>query len=103
MTEAAPKTPRLRADFNGLFGDILCLSHGETCPDDEGREVALRAGMSVTAYDEDSDERGRRDDLCAGGTVEPAPDWLRQHGSRWILRIDGNGVWHESDFKDEGS
>lgn len=96
------KTMKLRADFNGLFGDILCLSHGETCMDEEGREITLRAGMSIIAYDEDADERGERDDLCAAGTVEPAPDWLRQHGAKWILRIDERGVWHESDAKDEG-
>jgi hypothetical protein len=96
------KIPKLRADFNGLFGDILCLSHGETCADEEGREVTLRAGMSVTAYEEDSDERGERDDLCAGGTIEPAPDWLRQHGSRWILRVDEKGLWHESDAGGDG-
>ena len=90
---------KLRADFNGLFGNILCLSHGESCVDEEGREVTLRAGMSVTAYDEDADEHGERDDICASGTVEPAPDGLRRHGSRWVLRIDENGVWHESDVK----
>ena len=100
MTEVAIKTPKLRADFNGLFGDILCLSHGDTCTDETGQVVTLREGMSVTAYDEDADEHGERDDLCASGTVEPAPDWLRQHGSRWILRIDENGVWHESDVKE---
>ena len=96
------KTPKLRADFNGLFGDVLCLSHGDTCTDEQGREIRLRAGMSVTAYDEDADEHGRRDDLCASGTVEPTPEGrLRQHGSRWILRIDEKGVWHESDVKGE--
>ena len=95
------KTPKLRADFNGLFGDILCLSHGDTCTDEAGRVITLRAGMSVTAYDEDADECGERDDLCASGTVEPVPDWLWQHGSRWVLRIDEEGVWHESDVRDD--
>ena len=93
------RTAKLRADFNGLFGDILCLSHADTCRDEEGREVTLRAGMPATAYDEDAGENGERDDLCASGTVEPAPDWLRQHGSRWVLRIDDKGVWHESDAR----
>ena len=90
---------RLRADFNGLFGDILCLSHGETCPDQHGVPIALQAGMLVTAYDEDFDEQGERDDLVATGTVEPAPDWLTCRGSRWVLRIDENGVRHESDTR----
>jgi hypothetical protein len=90
---------RLRADFNGLFGDILYLSHEDTCPDQHGVRVALRAGMLVTAYDEDSDEQGERDDLVATGTVEPAPDWLTCRGSKWVLRIDENGVRHESDLR----
>jgi hypothetical protein len=55
--------------------------------------------MLVTAYDEDSDEDGKRDDLVATGTVEPAPDWLTCKGSKWVLRIDGNGVRHESDLR----
>jgi hypothetical protein len=42
------------------------------------------------------DDRGDRD-LLASGTVERAPDWLANHGSRWILRIDERGVRHESD------
>jgi hypothetical protein len=90
---------RLRADFNGLFGDILCLSHGDTCPDQDGVPVALHAGMLVTAYDEDSDEQGKRDDLVATGPVEAAPDWLTCRGSKWVLRIDDNGVRHESDLQ----
>jgi hypothetical protein len=97
--EALP--PRLRADFNGLFGDVLCLSHGDTCPDERGSPVALRAGMRVVAFDQDADEHGQRDDLVAAGTVESAPDWLQCRGSKWILRIDESGVQHESDLRDD--
>jgi hypothetical protein len=90
---------RFRADFNGLFGDVLCLSHEDTCPNDVGAPVRLQAGMIVAAFDEDTDEKGRRDDLIATGVVEPAPDWLQCRGSRWILRIDRNGVRHESEVE----
>jgi hypothetical protein len=90
---------RLRADFNGLFGDILCLSHYDTCTNDVGEEVPLRAGMMVTAYDEDLDEAGKRDDLIATGVVEQSPGWLQCRGSKWILKIDHNGVRHESDIR----
>jgi len=91
------RQPRLRADFNGLFGDILCLSHEDTCEDEFGNVVVLRAGMVVTAYDEDPNDAGERDDLLASGTVEPSPDWLQCKGSRWALRIDSKGVHHQSD------
>jgi hypothetical protein len=93
------KSPKLRADFNGLFGDILCLSHEDTCLDDTGVAVRLREGLIVTAFDEDADENGNRDDLIAGGVVEPSPSWVRCNGSRWVLRIDEKGVRHESDLK----
>jgi hypothetical protein len=93
------KPTRLQADFNGLFGDLLCLSHEDTCPDENGAPVQLWAGMVVTAFDPDSNERGERDDLIATGTVEPSPEWLRCNGSRWALRIDHHGVRHESDLE----
>lgn len=96
MTE--PKTIRVRADFNGLFGELLCLSHRNTCEDADANVITLQAGMVLTAFDEDADEHGNRDDLVASGTVEPSPESIRCLGSRWVLRIDGNGVRHESDL-----
>jgi len=89
-------SPRLRADFNGLFGGLLCLSHRDTCEDEFGNTVVLRPGMVVTAYEEDANDAGERDDLLASGTVEPSPDWLQCKGSRWALRIDAKGVRHQS-------
>jgi hypothetical protein len=89
---------RLRADFNGLFGNILCLSHSDTCTDEVGTIVNLRPGMIVTAFDEDLDENGQRDNLLATGIVEASPQWLQCNGSRWIIRINEQGVRHESDL-----
>jgi hypothetical protein len=91
---------RVRADFNGLFGDLLCLSHGDTCAEKGGGVVQLKEGLILTAYDEDLDENGKHDDLIARGTVEASPEWLRCNGSRWVLRIDKNGVNHESDLQE---
>ena len=90
---------KVRADFNGLFGEVLCLSHEDTCVDETGAVLYLREGLILTAYDEDADEQGKRDDLLARGIVEAAPDWLRCNGSKWVLRIDENGVNHESDVR----
>ena len=44
---------RVRADFNGLFGELLCLSHKDTCEDANGNLMALKAGMLLTAFDEE--------------------------------------------------
>ena len=93
------KRIRIRADFNGLFGELLCISHSESCSDEQGRPVPLHSGMKLTAFDEDQDDDGNRDDLIASGTVEPAPDWLRCNGSRWVLKVDENGVQHQSDLR----
>ena len=89
---------RVRADFNGLFGEMLCLSHEDTCVDAHGIVVNLRKGMVLTVFDEDADEHGNRDDLVASGIVEPSPEELSCLGSRWILQIDRDGVIHESDL-----
>ena|SRR5215472_5681529 len=89
---------KLRADFNGLFGGILCLSHKETCTDENGNAVVVSEGMCVLAFDEDQDESRTRDDLIATGIVARSPDWLRREGSAWCLKIDSRGVRHESDL-----
>ena len=93
------KRLKVRGDFNGIFGDLLCLSHSEICKDEFGSDVILEEGMELTAFDEDSDEDGNRDDLIANGRVERSPDWLQNHGSKWVLRIDENGIMHESDLE----
>src|SRR5215468_746655 len=90
----------LYADFNGLFGDLLRLSHSDRRRDAEGNEVFLRAGMVVTAFEDDLDDEGNPDNLIATGVVEQSPHWLARNGSRWVLRIDQNGVRHESDLAD---
>jgi len=88
---------KLRADFNGCFSEVLCLSHSDTAVDENGQTVTLVAGMVITAYDEDINDTGGRDDLIATGIVEHAPEWLRCRGSKWVLRYDAKGVRHESD------
>jgi hypothetical protein len=95
--------PRLRADFNGLFGELLCLSHTDTALDDMGKPVILSAGMSATAFEEDADEQGHPDYLVASGIVERSPRWLRCNGSRWVLKIDRNGVRNEGKLPAEGT
>ena len=85
----------MQADFNGRFGDLMCPSHEDTCPDDAGNPAVLRAGMVVTAFEPDIED-GQPADTAATGIVELSPDWLQCAGSRWVLRIDEHGVRHES-------
>ncbi|MGA9544916.1 MAG: hypothetical protein WBQ85_15170 [Candidatus Sulfotelmatobacter sp.] len=89
---------KLQADFNGLFSELLCLSHTDTAVDEHGNIVTLAEGMQVTAFEENYED-GQRDDLIASGTVERAPEWLQCRGSRWVLRFDENGWRHESDLQ----
>lgn len=91
-------SPLIRADFNGLFGDLLCLSHTDTVKNQAGEEIRLRPGMEITVFDFDADEHGNPDNLFASGIVEPSPEWLSCRGSKWVLRIDSNGCRHESDM-----
>jgi hypothetical protein len=88
----------VRADFNGVFGELLCLSHSDEATTAAGRTVRLISGMQLTAFDEDSDEAGRPDALVATGVVERSPDWLQCNGSRWVLRIDSSGIRHASEL-----
>jgi len=91
------KSKWVRADFNGLFSQLLCLSHEDICLDSEGNRVELREGMILTAFDENY-EGDKRDDIFVSGVVEPSPEWLSCRGSRWVLRIDGDGLRWESDL-----
>ena len=92
------KKVRLRADFNGLFGAVLCLSYKDHSEDADGNPIPLHPGMEVIAFDEDENKCGQRDDLIVAGIVEASPEWLQCHGSRWALRIDENGVRNESEL-----
>jgi hypothetical protein len=90
---------KVRADFNGIFGDILCLSHKDTAEDEKGNEISLKEGMYVKAFDLDGDENGNPDDIIAFGIVAPSPEPLRCLGSKWVMRIDPRGILHESDLR----
>jgi hypothetical protein len=88
----------VRADFNGVVGDLLCLSHSDKVATESGDVVHLCSGMELTAFDDDADDRGRPDKILATGVVERSPDWLQCNGSRWVLRIDASGIRHASDL-----
>ena len=90
---------RLRGDFNGLFGDLLCLSHSDVATDEAGESVHLETDMEVVAFEEDSED-GQACFLVARGRVIPSPDDLQHNGSRWSLQIDQRGVRHVARLDD---
>jgi hypothetical protein len=92
-------TIRLQGDFNGLFGDLLCLSHSDVATDDTGASILLEDGMEAIAFEPDEDDSGPCF-LVAGGRVVPSPDSLQHRGSRWCLQIDHRGVRHVSSLDD---
>ena len=90
---------KLQADFNGIFGWLLCLSHEDTAKDESGNNIVLKEGMPVMAFDLDGDEQGNPDNIVAFGIVEPSPQSLRCNGSKWVLRIFAEpGIVHESEL-----
>lgn len=99
MSEPVPVAPHwVQADFNGYFGDLLCLSHGDTVTAMSGEQIALATGMELVAYEAD-EEDGQPCALLARGRVEPSPESLSRHGSRWVLRMEPPGVlsWRDLD------
>jgi hypothetical protein len=90
--------PKIHIDFNDLLApDLVLLSKGDVCEAADGQIVSLVEGMSVTVWEEDFDERGKRDDLIAQGIVirNTSTGWS-QH-VKWCCQIDGNGIRHRSD------
>jgi hypothetical protein len=81
---------RVRANFNGLFGELLRLSHKDTCVDADGNLVSLQSGMVLTASDEDAAERkpgrprGLRD--CGAITCIAKLPWLAVGSQDWPKR-----------------
>ena len=93
-------TTKLQADFNGLFGDVLCLSHDESAKDVTGEQITLTSGMPVLAFESDPDHDGNPAFLVARGRAEISPDELLCRGSRWCLHIDDQGVRHVASLDD---
>lgn len=92
-----PRDQWLTADFNGIHGEVLCISHDEHGWALSGEKVSLREGMIATVAEPDPNVNGEPDFLIATGVVERSPDWLQCTGSKWILRFDEDGVYHLSE------
>ena len=99
-----PQDSWVMTDFNGILeDDLVCLAHEDTITDQRGQVITLRPGLVLTAFDLDADAEGRPDAIFATGVVEPSPGYAQCRGSRWALRVDANGIRHESDLANEGT
>ena len=95
-----PKSEWVEADFNGILEPgLLCLSHADEVKDSQGNIIRLQEGMVLTAYDLDADENEKPDNIFATGIVERSPSYAKCKGSLWSLRINSDGIRHESDIK----
>ena len=90
-------TPRIQADFNGVFGDLLCISHSEAATTESGETVT--EGMELVVYESDIED-GKPAFLVARGRAVVSPPDFQHNGSRWCLRIDERGVRHEASLDD---
>ncbi len=81
-------TIRIRADFNGLFGDLLCLSHSHHGVTESGEYHEFVEGDIVLAFEPDTDDDGSPAYLVASGRVVRSPSELCNNGSVWSLAID---------------
>jgi hypothetical protein len=92
-----PKSEWVWADFYGILEPgLLCLSHTDETTTAQGKTIPLHAGMILTAYDIAVDENGAPDNVFASGVVERSPSYAQYKGSVWSLRIDSDGIRHES-------
>jgi hypothetical protein len=95
-----PKSEWVLADFYGILEPgLLCLSHTNDVTTEQGQIIALHAGMVLTAFDLATDDNGNPGKIFATGVVERSPDYALYKGSLWSLRIDSDGIRHESDIK----
>jgi hypothetical protein len=90
--------PRIPVNFNEMVShDEVLLSRDDIATASDGSVVLLREGVRLAVYEDDVDAQGKVDRLIADGTAA-----LNQHGGwtagvRWTLKIDAQGVRHESE------
>ena len=89
--------PMLYVDFNEMLAfDLFLLSKGGQTIDSNGEPVMLHEGMAITVYSDDLDENNNVDNLIASGTAERNTDTGWSKHVQWCVRIDSNGIRHQS-------
>jgi hypothetical protein len=89
---------KIQADFNGIFGNLLCISHSDTAQDENGAAILLREGQELLAFDTD-EEDGEPCFLVARGRAIRSPVSV-PHDSKWCLQINAQGIRHVKTLAD---
>jgi hypothetical protein len=85
--------PRVYADFQNLDGaNQLRLTCAGTTRDLRRLGLELREGLALTLYTDDTDDRGRPDELLADGVVRYNAD-----EQCWVAEVDWGAVRHASE------
>ncbi len=92
--------PRLYVDFNELIEpNLVALSKDDTKLTLTGENILLREGLLIEVHSDDVSDEGEPDNLIASGVVERNSKTGWASHIKWCCRIDGNGIRHESDLK----
>jgi len=96
-------TPRICVDFNEMpcAGEVL-LSQEDSKIDSSGSLVHFHEGKEVTVYMDDCDENGNPDRLIAKGNAMRNGHGGWTAAARWLLKIDEDGIRHESETHRHG-
>jgi hypothetical protein len=85
--------PRVYTDFQNLDGaNQLRLTCAGTTRDLRRLGLELREGLALTLYTDDTDDRGRPDELLADGVVRYNAD-----EQCWVAEVDWGAVRHASE------
>jgi hypothetical protein len=77
----------------GLVAYIACAVHNWLHSKGQGQK------STSNSYAEKAAQASERAPHIASGTAELSPGWLQSRSSRWVLRIDANGVRSESELE----
>ena len=92
---------RIYVDFNEMVtGNIVLLSKNDTKSDSKGNIITFYEGMPVKIYSDDIED-GKPDNLIADGIAIKYDLSSKKYWNhvKWCCKIDGNGIRHESDIK----
>jgi hypothetical protein len=82
--------PRVYADFQNLDdSNRLRLTSAGTIDDLKRSGIALREGLALSFYTDDSDEHGRPTELMVDGRVQ-----YDANANCWVATVDWNGLRH---------